>query len=63
MPPFSTDVRKEVPLPSWQESPGPLQGVQSIEIEYFQQGIFGKHIDRRPLPVLACAAWVSNGKL
>jgi hypothetical protein len=61
MPPFSTDVRKEVPLPR-QELPGPLQGILSIEIKYFKQGIFGKHIDSCPPPLLACAEWVSNEK-
>jgi hypothetical protein len=62
MPPLSADVRKAEPLPLRRNLPGQLQGAQSIEIKYFHQGVFGEHIYRRPLPLVTCAAWVSNGK-
>jgi hypothetical protein len=56
MPPISADMGKAMPLPRM--SLGLLHGVQSIEIEYFQEYVFGKYFNRCPLPVLACTTWV-----
>ena len=56
MPPFSAYVGKAVPLP--RASLGLLQGVQSIEIKYFQKYVFGEHFNCCPPPILACTAWV-----
>jgi hypothetical protein len=47
-------MRKAVPLPRM--FPELLHGAQSIEIKYFQQGVFGEHFNRYPLPLFACAA-------
>ena len=54
MPPISADVGKAVPLP--RTFSGLLRGVQSIEIKYFQEHIFGEYSDRYPPPILVCAA-------
>ena len=61
MPPFSADVGKAVPLP--RASLGLLHGMQSIEIKYFQEYVFGEYFNRCPLPNLACTALVNTGKL
>ena len=55
MAPFSTDVGKAVPPPQAFQG---LHGVQSIEIKYDQERVFGEHVDRcdGPLPPLACGA-------
>ena len=61
MPPFSADVGKTVPLP--RTALGFLHGVQSIEVKYFQEYVFGERFDRCPPPILACTTRVNDGKL
>jgi hypothetical protein len=51
MSPCSAHVRKAVPLP-W-TSQGVLYGIQSIKIGYFQEYIFGEHLNCCSL-ILAC---------
>ena len=65
MPPFSADVGKAVPLPRGSESLGLLHGIQSIEVKYFQEYVFGEHFNQcpPPPPILPCSAWVSNSKV
>jgi hypothetical protein len=61
MSPFSADVGQTVPLP--RTSLGFPHGVQSIEIKYFQEYVFGERFNRCPPAILACTAWVNNNEL
>ena len=46
VPPAAADVREAEPVPSMSVA-GPHHRVQSINVEYFQERIFGEHFDRR----------------